>query len=183
MNDETRLEPAIRIRRLPAAEVAEKIAALAEVLIDCVSGGASVGFMAPLARGKAEVFWRRVAESAGRGERVVFVAENAASGAIVGTAQLFLDLPENQPHRGEVAKVLVSRRMRRKGVGAALMRAIEEAARAAGKTLLALDTTSGADADRLYERLGWTRFGIMPGHALWPDGRLSDTAYFYKRIA
>jgi GNAT superfamily N-acetyltransferase len=183
LKDETRLEGAIRIRELPADEAVEKVAVLAEVLIDCVSGGACVGFMAPLAQDKAEAFWRRVAESGGRGERVVFVAEESATGAIVGTAQLILDLPENQPHRGEVAKVLVRRRARKKGVGAALMKAIEQAARKSGKTLLALDTTSGADADRLYERLGWTRFGIMPGHALWPDGQLSDTAYFYKRLA
>ena len=172
---------AIRIRQLAPAEAVEKVAALAEVLADCVSGGASVGFMAPLGQAKAELFWRRVAESAARGERLVFIAEEG--GVVVGTAQLILDLPENQPHRAEVAKVLVRRGARRKGVGAALMKAIEAAARAASKTLLALDTTSGADADRLYERLGWVRFGVMPGHALWPDGRLSDTAFFYKRLA
>jgi GNAT superfamily N-acetyltransferase len=155
----------LRIRELSGEETAARSAELATILIDCVAGGASVSFMAPLARDKAEAFWRQVADSVRRGERALFVAEES-DGALAGTAQLVLDLPENQ----------------RRGVGAALMRAVEEAARHAGRTLLALDTTSGRDADRLYERLGWTRFGIMPGHALMPDGTLSDTAYFYKRI-
>jgi GNAT superfamily N-acetyltransferase len=111
------------------------------------------------------------------------VAEDRASGAIVGTVQLVLGLPENQPHRADVAKMLVSRAVRRQGLGASLMRAAEEAARAAGRTLLMLDTVTGSDAERLYQRLGWTRVGVVPDYALWPDGRLCDTTIFYKAVS
>jgi GNAT superfamily N-acetyltransferase len=175
-------EDRIKIRKISGPEATALIAPLTDILVDCVAGGASVSFMAPLAREKAEAFWRGVAASLDRRERVLLVAEDS-DGALVGTAQLVLDLPENQPHRAEVAKVLVPRSARRRGVGAALMQEIESAARSNGRTLLALDTTSGREGDRLYERLGWTRFGIMPGHALMPDGSPSDTAYFYKKIA
>jgi GNAT superfamily N-acetyltransferase len=172
---------AIRVRLLAADEAVEQSSALAHVLMDCVAGGASVGFMAPLIRDKAEAFWRRVAEGVARGERGVFVAEDAASHSVVGTAQIVLGQPENQPHRAEVSKVLVHRCARKRGVGAALMRAVEDAARTAGKTLLVLDTASG-DAERLYERSGWTRVGVVPGYALLPDGRPCDTTFFYKHL-
>jgi GNAT superfamily N-acetyltransferase len=175
-------ENQIRIRAISGQEAAALIASLVDILVDCVAGGASVSFLAPVAREKAEAFWRGVAASVDRRERILLVAEGS-DGALIGTAQLVLDLPENQPHRAEVAKVLVPRGARRRGVGAALMREIENVARSRGRTLLALDTTSGREGDRLYERLGWTRFGIMPGHALMPDGSPSDTAYFYKKIA
>jgi GNAT superfamily N-acetyltransferase len=175
-------EQAISIRSISAVETTERSSALADVLIDCVAGGASVSFMAPLAHDKAKAFWRHVADGIARGARTLIVAEDKTSGEVIGTALLVFGLPENQPHRAEVAKVLVQRRARRRGVGSALMRAIEDAARAAGKTLLSLDTTTGSDAERLYERSGWTRMGIMPGHALLPDGRLSDTSYFYKPL-
>jgi GNAT superfamily N-acetyltransferase len=175
-------ESGIRIREISGRQAMALISPLADILIDCVAGGASVSFLAPLARDKAENFWRHVATSVGRDERVLLIAEDSDD-TLIGTAQLVLDLPENQPHRAEVAKVLVPRSARRRGVGAALMRAIEDAARDHGRSLLALDTTSGREGDRLYERLGWTRFGIMPGHALTPDGSPSDTAYFYKKIA
>jgi GNAT superfamily N-acetyltransferase len=144
-----------------------------------VEGGASVSFMAPLARGKAEAFWRDVAGGVGRGERRLLVAEDGASGSLLGTAQLILAQPDNQPHRADVSKVLVHRDARRRGIGAALMRGIHEAALEAGKTLLVLDTAS-ADAERLYKRTGWTRVGAIPGFALLPDGRPCDTIYFYK---
>jgi GNAT superfamily N-acetyltransferase len=176
------IEPPIRLRTLSAEEAIEQIPALADILLDCVEGGASVSFMAPFARDKAEDFWLGIAKDAARGERVLIVAEDSASGELVGTAQLVFGHPENQPHRADVAKVLVHRRARGRGAGAALMGAVEEAARAAGKTLLALDTTHGSAAERLYERLGWTRLGVMPSHALMPDGRMSDTTYFYKHL-
>jgi GNAT superfamily N-acetyltransferase len=175
-------KPAIRLRTLSGREAVERIAALADVLVDCVEGGASVSFMAPFARDKAEAFWLEIANDAAHGGRVLIVAEDIESGAIVGAAQLVFGHPENQPHRADVAKVLVHRRARERGVGAALMGAVEEAARAAGKTLLVLDTTHGSAAERLYERLRWTRLGVMPGHALMPDGRMSDTTYFYKHL-
>jgi GNAT superfamily N-acetyltransferase len=156
-------------------------AALADVLIDCVDGGASVSFMAPLSRRKALEFWQRVIESAQRGERTLLVAEDAA-GEVQGTVQVVFDLPENQPHRCDVAKMLVHRRARRRGVGTALMRAAETAAAAAGRTLLVLDTVTGADGERLYTRLGWQRVGVIPGYALWPHGGICDTTFFYKVI-
>jgi ribosomal protein S18 acetylase RimI-like enzyme len=156
--------------------------ALADVLIDCVMGGASVGFMAPLDHGRAESFWSSVLDSAVLGERIVIVAEQQATGIVVGTVQVILVAPENQPHRGEISKMLVHRGARRGGVGEALMRAAEEAASEAGKTLLVLDTASG-DAERLYQRLGWHRVGVIPGYALWPEGGLVDTTIFYKALS
>ena len=148
------------------------------MLIDCVEGGASVSFMLPMTRAKAEAFWRRTAASAARGERVVLAAEDAA-GEIVGTAQIILEQPENQPHRGDLAKMLVHRRARRRGVGAALLVAAERSALDAGKTLLVLDTASD-DAERLYGRNGWQPCGQVPGYALLPDGRPCATTFFYK---
>jgi GNAT superfamily N-acetyltransferase len=158
-----------------------EIRGLSDVLIDCVEGGASVSFMLPITRAKAEAFWSKVSASVARGERVVVVAEDAA-GDIVGTVQVLLDQPENQPHRGDVAKMLVHRRVRRQGVGAALLDAAERSARDAGKTLLVLDTVSGGDAERLYARQGWQRCGEIPNYALWPDGRPCATTVFYKML-
>jgi len=156
--------------------------ALADVLIDCVEGGASVSFMWPLPHHKALIFWQGVLDSARRGERLVLVAEDIASGAIVGTVQVVFAVPENQPHRADVAKMLVQRRVRRRGLGTALLQAAEAAAREAGRTLLVLDTVTDSDAERLYERLGWQRLGVIPGYALWPNGGLCDTTYFYKTL-
>lgn len=165
-----------RLRSVSPAHVK----ALAHVLVDCVEGGASVSFMLPLPQAKAEAFWQRVAEDVARGARALFVAEDAEG--IVGTVQLVLEQPENQPHRADVSKMLVMRRVRRLGLGAALMRAAEDEARACGKTLLVLDTASG-DAERLYRRLGWEFCGVVPGYALMPDGAPCDTTYFYRRLA
>jgi GNAT superfamily N-acetyltransferase len=170
---------AIRIRCLESFGDRE-IQGLSDVLIDCVEGGASVSFMLPMTRAKAEAFWRRTAASAARGERVVLAAEDAA-GEIVGTAQIILEQPENQPHRGDLAKMLVHRRARRRGVGAALLVAAERSALDAGKTLLVLDTASD-DAERLYGRNGWQPCGQVPGYALLPDGRPCATTFFYKLL-
>ena len=148
-----------------------------------MEGGSSVGFMAPLAREKADAFWRGVVERLAAGDRALLVAEDPASGEIFGTVQVVFGQPENQPHRADVSKMLVHRRARRRGIGATLMRAAEDAARAAGKTLLVLDTCTGSDAERLYGRLGWTRVGVVPGYALWPDGRPGGATFFYKPIA
>ena len=167
-----------RIRRanadLPDAE------GLADVLVDCVEGGASVGFMHPLSRAKALAFWQNSLSGAARGERIVLVAEDVKSNIIVGTVQVVLAMPENQPHRADVAKMQVHRRARRRGLGAALMQAAEAAAREAGRTLLVLDTVTGSDAERLYARLGWQRCGVIPGYALWPQGGFCDTTVFYR---
>lgn len=171
---------ALPIRRLTGLDQTQ-LRGLARVLCDCVDGGASVGFMQPLAAERAQAFWRDVAGGVARGERVLLVAEDAA-GAIVGTVQLVLAQPENQPHRADVAKMLVHRSTRRHGVGAALMRAAEHEAALAGKTLLVLDTVTGGDAERLYQRLGWQRCGVIPGFALWPRGGLCPTTIFFKPL-
>ena len=168
---------AIRISRLQTIGERE-IEGLSDVLIDCVEGGASVSFMLPMSRAKADAFWRGAAASVARGERIVLAAQDAA-GTIVGTAQVILAQPENQPHRGDLAKMLVHRRARRRGVGAALLAAAEGSALSAGKTLLVLDTASD-DAERLYARQGWQRCGQIPNYALWPDGRPCATTFFYK---
>lgn len=168
------------IRILSQAEADARRDELSEVLIDCVEGGASVSFMAPLARADADRFWAEVAAGAGRGERVLIVAEDEG-GRIAGTVQVVLAQPPNQPHRGDVSKMLVHRRARRRGVGEALMQAAEDAAKAAGKTLLVLDTAS-PEAERLYERAGWVRVGVIPGYALLPDGAPCDTTYFYRQL-
>lgn len=157
------------------------IAGLADVLVDCVEGGASVSFMLPLTQERARGFWRGLAGDVAQGRRLLFVARDAVG--IVGTVQVIVSQPENQPHRADIAKMLVHRRGRRGGVGAALMRAAEEGARAAGKTLLVLDTATGSAAERLYERLGWQRAGIIPDYALWPQGGLCATTVFYRRLA
>jgi GNAT superfamily N-acetyltransferase len=157
-----------------------EIEGLAEVLIDCVEGGASVSFMQPLSFARALEFWRSVAADVASGARALLVAED--QGGLIGTVQIALRQPENQPHRADIAKMLVHRRARRMGVGAALMRAAEETARAAGKTLLVLDTATGGDAERLYARLGWTFVGVVPDYALWPKGGFCSTSFYYRRL-
>jgi ribosomal protein S18 acetylase RimI-like enzyme len=137
--------------------------------------------MAPLSREKAEAFWHAVADDVGHGERTLLVAEESATGRMVGTVQVVFGQPENQPHRADVAKMLVTRSARNRGIGGMLMAAAEEAARASGRTLLVLDTGSD-EAKRLYERMGWTRVGEIPGYALWPDGRPCATTYYYKSL-
>jgi GNAT superfamily N-acetyltransferase len=157
-----------------------EIQELCDVLIDCVEGGASVSFMFPMTRAKAEAFWCSVAASAAREERAVLAAEDT-EGTIVGTVQVIWAQPENQPHRAELAKMLVHRRARRHGIGAALLAAAEQRALNAGKTLLVLDT-AGGDAERLYARRGWERAGIIPNYALWPQGGFCATTVFFKSL-
>jgi GNAT superfamily N-acetyltransferase len=164
-------------------EARRQVGALSAVLMDCVEGGASVSFMSPLSRERADAFWHGVAEGVATGERILLVARDPSHGQIVGTVQVVLKQPENQPHRADVAKMLVHRQARKRGVGAALMRAAEDAARAAGKAVLVLDTVTGGDAERLYTRLGWMRVGVIPNYALWPQGGLCDTTVFYKQIS
>jgi GNAT superfamily N-acetyltransferase len=170
-----------RIRRLAAHEAAAAVDALAEVLLDCVEGGASVSFMWPLPRERAVAFWESVAEGVQRGERVLLVAEDEA-GRIAGTAQLIVAQPDNQPHRADVAKMLVHRRARRRGLAQRLLTAVEDAARDAGKSVLVLDTVTGGDAERLYARGGWQIVGTIPNYALMPDGRPCSTTYFHKQL-
>lgn len=171
--------PNFAIRRL--LSVSERhVQDLADVLIDCVEGGASVSFMLPITHDRALGFWRRIAEDVAAGTRVLLVAEDDQG--VCGTVQLVLDLPENQPHRADLAKMLVHRRARRRGLGEALMRSAELAAKDIGRWLLVLDAVTGGDAARMYERLGWTRVGDVPEFAFYPDGRPCGTTYYYKRL-
>ncbi len=166
-----------RLHEVKDAQIAE----LADVLVDCVEGDASVSFMHPLSRERAQAFWRGVAEGVAAGERALLVAEDGQG--ICGTVQLVLAQAENQPHRADLAKMLVHRRSRRQGLGEALMRAAETMARDCGKTLLVLDTVTGDNGERLYQRLGWQRVGVIPGYALLPRGGLVGTAVFYRELA
>jgi GNAT superfamily N-acetyltransferase len=161
-----------------AIEVAAS--ALASVLLDCVQGGASVSFMADLSRDQAEAFWRGAANEARADGRAVLVAEDAAG--IVGVVEVIPAWADNQPHRADIAKMLVHRRARRRGLAEALLRAAEQAAADMAKTLLVLDTVTGGDAERLYARMGWMKAGVIPDYALFPDGRFCDTTVFYKRV-
>jgi ribosomal protein S18 acetylase RimI-like enzyme len=166
------------VRRLDALEDVQ-IDDLAAVLMDCVDGGASVSFMRPLPHERAVAFWRGIAQDVDAGGRALLVAEDALG--ICGTVHLVLSQPENQPHRADLSKMLVPRRARRQGLGAALMRAAEATARECGKTLLVLDTAND-EAARLYERLGWTRVGVIPDYALLPHGGLCDTIVYYRNL-
>ena len=170
---------AFRVRRLDVV-TSRDFGGLCDVLMDCVEGGASVSFMHPMTLAKAADFWRDVAASMARGERALVVAEDA-EGKIIGTAQAIWATPENQPHRADISKMLVHRRARKLGVGAAVLRAAEQAAAESGRKLLVLDTASD-EAVRLYERCGWQRVGTIPDYALWPDGGLCDTVVYYKRL-
>jgi ribosomal protein S18 acetylase RimI-like enzyme len=170
---------AATVRRVDAVDDA-MLAQLSDLLIDCVEGGASVSFMHPLTRERAMAFWRRVGDDVEAGRRVLLVAEDEQGAC--GTVQLVLDLPENQPHRADLAKLLVHRRARRRGLGRALTRAAEAAARELGRTLLVLDAVTDGDAARLYARLGWRRVGDIPDYALFPKGGLCSTTVFYRDL-
>lgn len=174
-------DEAIVIERLDAAAAQAALPGLADLLLDCVEGGASIGFMWPLPRERALAFWRGIADGVARGERVLLVAREAG-GRIVGTVQLVTALPDNQPHRADVAKMQVLRAMRRRGIAERLLARLDDEARAAGRTLLVLDAVTGGDAERLYLRLGWQAAGVVPDYALYPDGRPCATTYCYKRL-
>jgi len=170
----------IEIRRLGAAEACAELDSLASVLVDCVEGGASVSYMAPFSHADARAAFDAVAAEVEAGRRLLLAAFD--EGELVGTVQVNLATPPNQPHRGDIAKLLVRRSARRRGIAAQLMEAADREALAEGRTLLVLDTVTGDPAERLYERLGWTRVGVIPDYALYPDGLLCDTTVFYKRL-
>ncbi len=169
----------LEIKILTAAEARQKIKALSAILIDVVEGGDSIGFMAPLSSEKADKFWNKITNAVAAGDRILLVAE--VDHRPVGTVQVVMNLPENQPHRADISKMLVQRKARKQGIGGALLQAAEAAARVHGKTLLVLDTASD-DAERLYRRHQWTAVGKIPGYALFPDGRPCATLVFYKNI-
>jgi GNAT superfamily N-acetyltransferase len=170
----------LEICRLDSVEVHEQLDALAGVLVDCVAGGASVSYLAPFSHEDACAAFESVAAEVEQGGRLLLAA--FADAALVGTVQVILTLPPNQPHRAGIAKLLVHQSARRRGIAQRLMERAEAEARAEGKTLLVLDTVTGDDAERLYERLGWTRVGVIPGYALYPDGRPCDTTIFWKSL-
>jgi len=165
---------------LTATEARQHAAALAEVLFDCVDGGASVSFMAPYSREQAESFFAKVADGVEQAERILLAA--FLDSRIVGTVQILTAVPPNQPHRADVAKLLVHRSARGQGVGQRLMEHVEQVSRTAGKSLLVLDTATGDPAERLYTRMGWTSVGVIPKYALYPDGRWCDTRIFWKQV-
>ena len=155
--------------------------ALADVLVDCVDGGASVSFMSPLSQETAESFFAKTIDEVEQGHRILLGAFIGSE--LVGTVQIITATPPNQPHRADVAKLLVRRSARGQGIAKRLMEEAEEASRSAGKTLLVLDTVTGGDAERLYLRMGWTKAGIIPNYALFPDGRFCDTTIFWKELS
>jgi GNAT superfamily N-acetyltransferase len=171
----------IAIQQVDGSEARAYVDALVDILIDCVEGGASVSFMSPISRKTAVDFWTHIAESVARNERILLIAR-ADDGRIVGTVHVIVSQPENQPHRADVAKMLVHRSARRRGVAGQLMNAVDEVARTAGKTVLVLDTVTGGDAERLYERAGWQRVGHVPNYALMPDGKPCGTTFFHKQL-
>ena len=170
----------VTIRALTRDEALAAVPQLSEVLIDCVRNGASVSFLPPLDGAQSEAFWRRVANSVRSEGTILLVA--MAEGRIVGTVQVQPAGAPNQPHRADIAKMLVHSNFRRRGLGAALMQAAEAHALAVGKTLLVLDTQTGGDAERLYGSLGWHRVGEIPSFALLPNGTACATTFFYKRL-
>jgi len=170
----------VEIRRLGRHEVRAQLDGLAAVLADCVQGGASVGYMAPFSLADARASFEAFVADAEQGNRLILAAYRGDD--LVGTVQVVLALTPNQPHRGEIAKMLVHRAARRRGIAQQLMERAEVEARAEGKTLLVLDAVTDGDAARLYARLGWTRVGEVPDFALYPDGRPCSTTYFWKAI-
>ena len=168
------------IRRIDAEEARARMGEFCEVLADCVSGGASVGFMAPYGPADALPFWQDVVAAVDEGATLLFAAERA--GRVVGTVQVGIRQMPNQPHRADVKKLLVMESERGRGLARALMAAAEAEAVRCGKTVLVLDTATGSPAETVYERLGWQRAGVIPDYALYPDGRYCATTFFYKRI-
>ncbi len=168
------------IRRLDAAEARARADELADILLDCVAGGASVSFMADMPRAEALAFWRKVADGVARGERILLAAE--AAERLVGTVQVVASGIPNQPHRSDLSKMLVHRDGRGRGIGTALLREAEARSLEAGWWLMVLDTVAGSEGDRLYARGGWTPVGVIPNFALFPDGSLCGTRYFYKDL-
>jgi GNAT superfamily N-acetyltransferase len=169
----------VLVHEMDAAAGRDEIGALCALLIDCVEGGASVGFVLPMGEAKARAFWNATLEAVQAGEQHLLVARVA--GAIAGTVLVQPALKENQPHRADIAKLLVQRRARRHGLGARLMAAAEAKALQLGRTVLVLDTAT-PEAERLYRRAGWRECGSIPDYALMPDGRFCATTYFYKQL-
>jgi ribosomal protein S18 acetylase RimI-like enzyme len=169
------------LRTLSRDDILEHLPALTDILVSCVNGGASVSFMLPFSPETATAFWLRMAQSVAAGERIVLAAADAQQ-RLVGTVQLITDQPENQPHRADVAKLLVHQNARRQGLANALMSDWSHRARA-GKSVLVLDTATGSGAENFYVQCGWEKAGEIPRYALMPDGELTATSLFYKFLS
>jgi ribosomal protein S18 acetylase RimI-like enzyme len=171
----------IEIRRLDAEAARLQRDALAEILVDCVAGGASVGFMQPYGLDEAQDWWDGVFRSVGAGETILLAAY--VDGDLTGTVQLGLAAMPNQRHRADVKKLLVHSKARRRGLASRLMAALEEEARRLDRFVLVLDTATGSEAEGLYQKLGWTRIGVIPDYARWPEGPFCGTTLFFKSLA
>jgi GNAT superfamily N-acetyltransferase len=165
---------------LSADGAARRLGALAEVLLDAVRGGASVGYMADISQADAEDFWRETIHAVAAGKTLLFAAFDGE--ILIGTVLLQPCFKPNQPHRADVAKLLVVSSARRAGVATALMQALEDRALALGRTVLTLDTATGSDAEDFYRRRGYERAGTIPRYTLMPDGSMSGTTFYYKHL-
>ena len=170
----------VEIVTLDALTAQAHITEFAEILSDCVNGGAGVSFMAPFSVEDALAWWPGPFASVARGERILFGAKK--SGKIVGTVQLILDTPPNQRHRADISKMLVHSHARKQGIGERLMLAAETQARANRRTLLTLDTVTGSASQRLYSRLGWSVAGSIPDYAYLPNGQLHPATFMWKSL-
>lgn len=170
----------IAIREIDAAEAERRVGELAAILADAVAHGASVNFLDGFTLEEAAAFWRGQLSGIADGSRHLLVADDGTT--LIGTVVLTKAPQPNQPHRADIGKMLVLERARQRGLGRRLLAAIEALAAAHGLTLLQLDTQTGSAAERLYTTSGWSRFGIVPGHALTTDGTPADTSFFYKQL-
>jgi GNAT superfamily N-acetyltransferase len=171
-----------RIERISADTLRTSLADFSPLLVSCVEAGASIGFMAPFGPRQSRLFWAGIADKVDAGDRLIWTARDAGTNALLGTVQLIIGLPDNQPHRGDVAKLMVSPDARRRGVARQLMLALENEARARGLRTLVLDTVTGSPADALYRQLGWVEVGPVPDYALFPDGTPCSTTFFYRAL-
>ncbi|MFI7498668.1 GNAT family N-acetyltransferase [Streptomyces sp. NPDC049687] len=167
--------------RLDAPGLLDRLDQLADLLIDTVDGGASVGFLAPLDRPEAVAWWRGRAAAVAAGQLAVWAAQDGDR--VVGTVGLAFPDKPNSRHRAELVKLMVHRDTRGKGLGRTLLTTAEQAAVAAGVTLLHLDTETDSPAEHLYRTAGWTRAGVIPGYAADPAGVLRPTTLYYKQVA
>lgn len=164
-----------------AAQLRAQLGAFAALLQDAVEDGASVGFLPPLAEADAAQYWETVVAAVAGGTRYLFVAR--AHDLVAGAVQLDLPAMPNARHRGEVMKLMVHRRARRRGLGRGLMQALERQAAVLDRTLLVLDTRRGDPAEQLYVSLGYRPAGVIPRYAMSACGTLEDTVYMYRELA
>ncbi|MEU3336930.1 GNAT family N-acetyltransferase [Streptomyces sp. NPDC006668] len=171
----------MRVERLDVTELHARVEELADLLVDTVDGGASIGFLAPLDRAQALAWWKERVAGVAAGRLAVWAARDG--GRTLGTVSLAFPDKPNSRHRAELVKLMVHRDARGRGLGRTLLTTAESAAAAEGVTLLHLDTETDSLAERLYDTAGWTRVGAIPDYAATPDGVLRPTSIYYKRLA